>query len=151
MTELVLPPDTNYHGTVFGGRILQWIDIAGAIAAQRHTRRKVVTASMDDMHFAVPIRLGDVVVLKAAVNYVHRTSMEIGVRVEREVLPTGEREHAATAYLTYVALDDDGHPTPVPPIIAETPEEKRRNADAITRRTFRLARREALMARRQNE
>lgn len=147
MTELVLPPDTNYHGTVFGGRVLQWIDIAGAIAAQRHTRRKVVTASMDDMHFAVPIRLGDVVVLKASVNYVHRTSMEVGVRVEREILHTGEREHAATAYLTYVGLDDDGQPTPIPPVIPESDEEIRRHEDAITRRAFRLARREALAAR----
>ena len=69
MTEMVLPPDTNYHGTVFGGRVLQWIDIAGAIAAQRHARGKVVTASMDDMHFLVPIKLGDTVILKASVNY----------------------------------------------------------------------------------
>lgn len=151
MTEMVLPPDTNYHGTVFGGRILQWIDIAGAIAAQRHTHRKVVTASIDDMHFAVPIRLGDVVVLKAAVNYVHRTSMEVGVRVEREVITSGEREVAATAYLTYVALDDTGAPTLIPPVLPETPEEKRRFADAITRREFRLARRDALLARRSDE
>ena len=146
---MVLPPDTNYHGTVFGGRILQWIDIAGAIAAQRHTHRKVVTASIDDMHFAVPIRLGDVVVLKAAVNYVHRTSMEVGVRVEREIILSGQRELAATAYLTYVALDDDGRPTTIPPVTPETPEEKRRHADAITRRAFRLARRKALLARRE--
>lgn len=147
---MVLPPDTNYHGTVFGGRVLQWIDIAGAIAAQRHTRRKVVTASIDDMHFAVPIRLGDVVVLKAAVNYVHRTSMEVGVRVEREILHSGAREQAATAYLTYVALDDDGQPVVIPPVLPETDEQRRRFDDAITRRTFRLARRDALLARRQD-
>lgn len=150
MTEMVLPPDTNYHGTVFGGRVLQWIDIAGAIAAQRHTHRKVVTASIDDMHFAIPIRLGDVVVLKAAVNYVHRTSMEVGVRVEREILATGARERAATAYLTYVALDDGGLPTAIPPVIPESDAERRRFDDAITRRTFRLARRDALLARRSN-
>lgn len=151
MTQMVLPPDTNYHGTVFGGRILQWIDIAGAIAAQRHTRRKVVTASIDDMHFAVPIRLGEVVVLKAAVNYVHRTSMEVGVRVEREIPSTGERELAATAYVTYVALDDAGQPTAIPPVIPETADERRRFADALTRRDFRLARRDALLARREAE
>lgn len=145
---MVLPPDTNYHGTVFGGRILQWIDIAGAIAAQRHTHRKVVTASIDDMHFAVPIRLGDVVVLKAAVNYVHRTSMEVGVRVEREIISTGARELAATAYLTYVALDDGGRPVAIPPVQPETADERRRFEDAVTRRTFRLARRDALLARR---
>lgn len=145
---MVLPQDTNYHGTVFGGRVLQWIDIAGAIAAQRHTHRKVVTASIDDMHFAVPIRLGDVVVLKAAVNYVHRTSMEVGVRVEREIRESGDREHAATAYLTYVALDDDGRPKTVPPILPETATEKRRFDNAVTRRAFRLARRDALLARR---
>ena len=143
---MVLPPDTNYHGTAFGGRILQWIDIAGAIAAQRHSGRKVVTASMDDMHFAVPIQLGDVVVLKAAVNYVHRTSMEVGVRVERE--SDGERIHAATAYLTYVGVDDAGHPERIRRVLPETADKKRRFADAQTRRAFRLARREALAARR---
>lgn len=151
MTELVQPPDTNYHGTVFGGRVLQWIDIAAAIAAQRHCRRKVVTASIDDMHFAVPIRLGEIVVLKAAVNYVHRTSMEVGVRVERELPATGERQHAATAYVTYVALDDEGRPAAVPPVAPETADERRRHRDAQTRRDFRLARRQAILARRHEE
>lgn len=146
MTEMVLPPDTNYHGTVFGGRILQWIDIAGAIAAQRHGRRKVVTASMDDMHFVIPIKLGDIVILRASVNYVHRTSMEVGVRVEREHPTTGERSHAARAYLTYVGLDDDGQPAPIAPVIPETDEEKRRFKNAVTRREFRLARRRALLS-----
>ncbi|MCA9537335.1 MAG: acyl-CoA thioesterase [Myxococcales bacterium] len=150
MTEMVLPPDTNYHGTVFGGRILQWIDIAGAIAAQRHSRRKVVTAAIDDMHFAVPVRLGDVVVLKASVNFVHRTSMEVGVRVEREHPLSGVREHAATAYVTYVALDDDGSPTAVPAIVPDTPEARRREADAHTRRGSRLERRAIIEARRQS-
>lgn len=146
MTEMVLPPDTNYHGTVFGGRVLQWIDIAGAIAAQRHGQRKVVTASIDDMHFVIPIKLGDIVILRASVNYVHRTSMEVGVRVEREHPTTGERTHAARAYLTYVGLDDDGQPTPLVPVIPETEEEKRRFKNAITRREFRLARRRALLS-----
>lgn len=148
MTELVQPPDTNYHGTVFGGRILQWIDIAAAIAAQRHCRTKnVVTASFDDMHFATPIRLGEVVILRAAVNFVHRTSMEVGVRLEREDPATGERVHAGTAYVTYVAVNDRGRPVPVPPIRPTTPEARRRYRDAQTRRAFRLARRRALMRR----
>ena len=146
MTEMVLPPDTNYHGTVFGGRILQWIDIAGAIAAQRHSRRKVVTASIDDMHFVVPIKLGDTVVLKACVNYVGRTSMEVGVRIEREPPTADLREHAATAYLTYVGLDEESKPTPVAPLLPKTAEEKRRFTNAETRRAFRLARRKALLA-----
>ncbi len=145
-TQLVMPGDTNYHGTCFGGRLLQWIDVAGAIAAQRHSGGKVVTASIDDMHFAVPIHLGDVVVLMAVVNYVHRTSMEVGVRVERE--SGGERIHAATAYVTYVAVDDGGTPQPVCAVTPETDDEHRRHGDAQTRRAFRLARRKALTARR---
>ncbi len=147
MTEMVLPQDTNYHGTVFGGRVLQWIDIAGAISAQRHCRGKVVTASIDDMHFVVPIHLGDVVVLQASVNYTHRTSMEVGVRVEREERDSRARIHAATAYLTFVSVDDAGQPQPVPPIEPETDDEKRRHADAIVRREFRLARRKAMIKR----
>ena len=149
MTEMVLPQDTNYHGTVFGGRVLQWIDIAGAISAQRHCRGKVVTASIDDMHFMVPIKLGDTVILKAAVNYVHRSSMEVGVRVERESIDAEEREHAATAYLTYVALGEDGSPVSVARLTTETDEETRRHRNAITRREFRLARRESLLKRRE--
>ena len=148
MTEMVLPPDTNYHGTVFGGRVLQWIDIAGAIAAQRHARGKVVTASMDDMHFLVPIKLGDTVILKASVNYAHRTSMEVGVRVEREPPTCDEREHAATAYLTFVSVDEQGKPETVTQVDPETPEEIRRYQDAQTRRSFRLERRKALQANR---
>ena len=148
MTEMVLPQYTNSHGTVFGGRVLQWIDIAGAICAQRHARRKVVTASIDDMHFLVPIKLGETVILRASVNYVHRTSMEIGVRIEREDAIKGEREHAATAYLTFVAQDDEGNPSTVPAVILETAEEERRNEEAQLRRRDRLIRRRALMKRR---
>jgi acyl-CoA hydrolase len=147
MTEMVLPQDTNYHGTVFGGRVLQWIDIAGAISAQRHCRGKVVTASIDDMHFVIPIRLGDTVIIKASVNYSHRTSMEVGVRVEREPPTCDMREHAATAYLTFVAVADGGLPTPVPAVLPETDQELRRYADAQIRRKFRLDKREALAAR----
>lgn len=144
MTQLVQPPDANYLETLFGGRLVEWIDNCAAIAAQRHARQKVVTASIDDLHFAVPIRLGDIVVLKAQVNYVHRTSMEVGVRVERENPRTGARTHAARAYLTFVALSDDNVPLSVPPVVAESPDDKRRAANAITRREFRLMRRKAL-------
>ena len=145
MTEIVLPQDTNYHGTVFGGRVLQWIDIAGAISAQRHSRRKVVTASIDDMHFLVPIELGETVILKASVNYVHRTSLEVGVRIERENSIKGEREHAATAYLTFVAQDEDGKPVAIEPLNPQTKAEKRRFLEAGQRRKHRLARRQSLV------
>ena len=148
-TELVLPPDTNHHGTVFGGRVLQWIDITAAIAAQRYSNRRVVTASIDEMHFIVPIQLGNVVTLKACVNAVHRTSMEIGVRIEREDVVENLKEHAATAYLTFVALDDDMQPTPVPKLTPSTPTEDRRAAEANLRRQSRLAHRERLLKRRQ--
>lgn len=151
MTQLVQPPDTNYHGTVFGGRLVQWIDIAAAVAAQRHSRRKVVTASIDDLHFGVPIRLGDIVVLKAAVNYTHRTSMEVGVRVEREDPATGERVVASRAYLTFVGLDEAGGPAPVPPVRPESEAERRRFENAQTRRRFRLERRGALVVGRPGE
>lgn len=144
MTQLVQPPDTNYHGTVFGGRVLEWIDTAAAVAAQRHCRLKIVTASIDDMHFTVPMVLGDIVVLKASVNYAHRSSMEVGVRVEREAPESGERVTAAKAYLTFVAIDDQGRPTPVPPVVPVTEAEKRRFENAKVRRAFRLQRRAAL-------
>ena len=148
-TELVLPPDTNHHGTVFGGRVLQWIDITAAIAAQRDSGRRVVTASIDEMHFIVPIQLGNVVTLKACVNGVHRTSMEIGVRIEREDVLENLKEHAATAYLTFVALDDDMKPTPVPKLMPNTTVEKRRADEAKLRRQSRLTHRERLLKRRQ--
>jgi acyl-CoA hydrolase len=147
MTELVLPPDTNQHGTIFGGRVLQWIDIAGAIAAQRHSRLKVVTASIDEMHFLVPIRLAEVVVLKASVNFVHRSSLEVGVRVEREIPSTGERIKAATAYLTFVCLNDAGEPTAAPPLQRVTDDDHARFAAGEARRARRLEHRDALRGR----
>lgn len=151
MTQLVLPPDTNHHGTIFGGRVLQWIDIAAGIAAQRHCREKVVTAAIDEMHFRVPIKQGDIVVLRGSVNYVSRSSMEIGVRVDRESPATGRLFHAATAYLTFVALDDDDHPVEVPELILETEDQRRRWGDAEDRRAARLARRDALKAKRESK
>lgn len=148
-TELVLPPDTNHHGTVFGGRVLQWIDITAAITSQRFAGHKVVTASIDQMHFILPIELGNVVILKACVNCVHETSMEIGVRVEKEDASTGIIEHAATAYLTFVAMDDQMKPVKVPRLEANTDTEQRRAAEAHLRRASRLQHRKDLLARRQ--
>lgn len=140
MTQLVLPEHTNALDSVFGGVIMSWIDIAGAIAAQRHCKRDVVTASIDDLHFVAPVYKGWVVNLKASVNYVSRTSMEVGVRVDAENPRTGETFHTSSAYLTFVALNAHGKPTEVPQLILETDHERRRAEDAKRRREFRLKR-----------
>jgi acyl-CoA hydrolase len=139
MTEIVLPSHANALGTIFGGQIMSWIDIAGAIAAGRHARRVVVTASIDALHFVAPVKVGHVVHLKAAVNFAGRTSLEVGVRVDSENPVTGETHHTATAYATFVALDDHGKPCAVPPVAPETPEEKRRFEQAQRRREARIA------------
>lgn len=139
MTQVVLPGDGNPLGTAFGGRIAQWIDIAGAVACQRHCRRRVVTASMDDLHFLLPIKVGMIVELRAQVNAVYRTSMEAGVRIESEDPLTGERQHVCTAYLTFVAQDEHGRPVEVPALEADTDEDLRRARDAGERRSIRLA------------
>ncbi len=138
-THLVLPQDTNALGTIFGGRIMEWTDIAAAIVASRHCRKVAVTASMDALHFISPIKLADIVILKAAVNYVSKTSMEIGVRIESENPVTGDRRHTASAYLTFVALDEKGRPTTVPGLISETDEDKRRYQAGQKRREHRLS------------
>ncbi len=138
MTEMVLPTDTNALGTIFGGKVMSWIDIAAAIAAGRHARKVVVTASIDALHFVQPVKLGHVVHIRASVNYAGRSSMEVGVRVDSENPITGERYHTATAYTTFVALDDHGKPSPVPPIRPETPEEIRRYEQAKARRNSRI-------------
>lgn len=143
MSELVLPSHTNALDSIFGGVIVSWIDIAAAIAAQRHSRRPVVTASIDAMNFVAPVYKGWVVNLKAGVNYVARTSMEIGVRVDAENAITGKTFHTASAYLTFVALDKDGRPTIVPPVKPETVEQIRRYKAAEKRRQLRLAHRQA--------
>jgi acyl-CoA hydrolase len=140
-THLVLPQDTNALGTIFGGRIMEWIDIAAAIIAQRHCRQVAVTASIDELHFLAPVKLGEIVILKGGVNYVHKTSMEVGVRVEAEDPKSGERRKTATAYLTFVALDDAGKPTLVPPLLLETGEDKRRNKEGQSRQEARKQRR----------
>lgn len=138
MTELVLPNDCNQLGSLLGGRLMHWIDIAGAIAGQRHCHRVVVTASVDELNFLHPIRLGEVVLLQASVNRVFRTSLEVGVKVTAENHITGDSKHANTAYLTFVAVDEMGKPVPCPPIIPETEEEKRRFDQALIRREQRL-------------
>ncbi len=138
MTEIVLPQHTNALGTIFGGTVMSWIDIAGAICAGKHARGTVVTASIDALHFVAPIKLGHFVELKASVNSTGRTSMEVGVRVDAENPKTGERYHSVSAYLTFVALDEKGRTIPVPPIEAGTPAEKRRNQAAKLRRESRI-------------
>jgi acyl-CoA hydrolase len=139
MTEIVFPNDANPLGNVMGGRVMQWVDICAAIAAGRHARTPVVTASVDRIDFHRPVRVGGILVLYAAVNFAGRTSMEIGVKVFNEDRATGTRSHVASAYLTFVSLDpDNGMPRPVPPLIPETAEEKRRFADAERRRAERL-------------
>lgn len=139
MTELVLPTHTNALDTVFGGTVMSWIDISAAIAAQRHSGRDVVTASMDRLSFVAPIRRGWVVNLKASVNFTSRTSMEVGVRVDAENPKTGEMFHTASAYMTFVALGSDGKPTEVPKLVLETENDKRRYAAAQKRREVMLA------------
>ena len=143
MTQLVLPNDTNQLGNLLGGRLMEWMDIAAAIAAQRHSNRICVTASVDDLVFHQPIRLGEVVTLKTSVNRVFGTSMEVGVHVNAENQLTGDKRTANTAYFTFVAVDDRAIPVKVSPIIPQTAEEKRRYKAALVRRNVRLQRRNA--------
>jgi acyl-CoA hydrolase len=138
-----MPQHANLLGNVFGGVVLSMMDTCAAIAAFRHSRMNVVTASIDRVDFREPVHLGDLVVMKASVNYVGRTSMEVGVRVEAEQLLTGRRRHTNSCYLTYVAVDANGRPTEVPSLEPETPEEHRRYAAAQERRRRRLEEREA--------
>lgn len=138
MTEMVLPAHTNAIGSVFGGTVMSWIDIAAAICAQRHSRKIVVTAHIDGIKFVAPVYKGWVVNLKASINHVGNTSMEVGVRVDAENPQTGEKFHTASAYLTFVALDSHSKPTAVPPLLLETDDQKRRNQAAIVRRQNRL-------------
>jgi acyl-CoA hydrolase len=138
MTELVLPGHANAVGTIFGGKVMEWIDIAGSVAAMRHAGGSVVTASIDGLQFLTPIHVGEVVTLRSSVNWVGRTSMEVGVRVEAENFLTGEKRYTTKAYLTFVAIDRDGRPRSVPPLEPETDEDRRRNTDALRRRQARL-------------
>ena len=143
MTQLVLPEHTNALGSVFGGQIMSWIDIAAAIAAQRHSNKEVVTASIDRLDFVAPVYKGWVVNLRANVNFNSRTSMEVGVRVDAENPRTGEVFHTASAYTTFVALGSNGKPTEVPDLILESEEDKRRFAAAKHRRDLRLQHRDS--------
>ncbi len=142
MTELVLPGDSNQLGNILGGRLMHWIDLAAAITAARHAGHVAVTASMDSLEFLHPVKVGQVVRLIAQVNWVGRTSMEIGVDVYREDLHDHDVKKTSTAYLTFVALDDTGKPVQVPPLIAETPEEMDRFHQAERRRQARLKHRQ---------
>jgi len=137
--ELALPTDANGLGNVLGGKVMHLVDLAAAMAAMRHARRPCVTASVDSMQFVHPVRIGELVMLRSSVNRVFRTSMEVGVCVMTENLLTGERRHTCSAYLTFVALGEDGKAEPVPPVIPETEDEKRRYAQAGERREYRLA------------
>ena len=139
MVEAVLPNDANSVGTMLGGRVMHLIDIAGALAAHRHSNSHVVTASVDYLDFRFPIRVGEFIVLKASVNRVFHTSMEVGVKVFSENVLTGERKHTSSAYLTFVAIDLNGKPHPVPPLIVENDDDRRRYREAGERRRLRLA------------
>jgi acyl-CoA hydrolase len=143
MSEIVLPQHANALGTAFGGVVLSWIDVCGAIAAQRHCGRVAVTAAIDDMQFLAPIRVGDVVRLTARVNAAFRTSLEVEVHVEREDIATRERTLCADALLTFVNRDEEGAPVSAPPLAPETDEERLRIDAARERRAARLAKKRA--------
>lgn len=138
MAEVMSPKDCNVAGNIHGGVIMKLIDTTAAAVAVRHARSNAVTASIDRLDFHHPVFPGDIVTCRASANYVGKTSMEIGVRVETENLMTGEIHHTATAYLTFVALDHTGKPKELPPLICQTEEEERRYQDAIKRREVRL-------------
>src|SRR5215468_10999481 len=137
MAEVVLPNDTNPLGNLLGGRLMHMIDIAGALAAHRHSRSYVVTASMDHIDFLSPVHIGDLLILRSSVNRAFRTSMEVGVKCWVENYIAGTTRHIASAYLTFVAVDNDGGHRRVPHVIAESGEEKRRYEDAGRRRALR--------------
>jgi uncharacterized protein (TIGR00369 family) len=138
IAQVMNPQDANVAGNVHGGSVMKLIDTAAGVVASKHTRTNVVTASVDRLDFHHPIYIGELVTLKANINMVGRASMEVGVRVEAENIRTGEVKHSVSAYLTFVALDDEGKPTVVSPLITETEEDRRRNRDAVARRDKRL-------------
>ena len=139
MAEVVLPNDANPLGNLLGGRLMHLIDIAGAMAAHRHSRSPVVTASTDHLDFLSPVKVGDLLFLRSSVNRAFRTSMEVGVKCWVESYLTGERRHVSSAYLTYVAIDKQGDRVQVPPVIPESADEIRRFEDAGRRRELRRA------------
>ncbi|MBI5249020.1 MAG: acyl-CoA thioesterase [Desulfomonile tiedjei] len=132
------PEDANPVGNVHGGIIMKYVDTAAGVVAIRHARKNAVTASIDRLDFHNPVFVGDLLILKASLNMAGKSSMEVGVRVEAENLLTGEIRHTASAYLTFVALDQNGRPSTVPPLTPETPEEERRNCEALIRKKYRM-------------
>jgi uncharacterized protein (TIGR00369 family) len=146
ISQMMEVTDANIAGNVHGGVIMRLVDTAAALAAIRHAHGLCVTVSLDEMSFIEPVHIGDVVTIRAMVNDVGTTSLECGVRVEAEDPVTGERVHASSAYLVFVAIDDDGHPRPVPPLIAESDDERRRQHEAQLRRRTRQTHREAVKA-----
>lgn len=142
VSQMMTPQEVNLSGNVHGGVIMKLIDTVGAIVAVRHAKANIVTASIDRLDFLYPVFAGNLVTFKASLNLVGTSSMEIGVRVETENPMTGEIRHTASAYLTFVALDKSGKPTPIPPLILESETDKRRNAHAKARREVRLRERQ---------
>ncbi len=145
------PTDANVLGNVHGGEIMKMVDNAGGLAALKHCGGPAVTVALDEMSFIEPVYVGDVVTVKAMVNDTGRTSLEVGVRVEADNYSTGRHVHTSSAYLVYVALDSEGKPRPVPPVIAETEEEAQRQREAKLRRETRLARKEAILKARRDK
>ena len=144
MNEMVLPNDANVLGNVLGGHVMHLMDMCAAMSAMRHCRKVVVTASVDQLSFLHPVKVGEMMSLKSSVNYADRTSMEVGIRVEAEHPLTGERRHTSSAYFTFVALDEQGRPTPVPKVTPESEAEQRRFRAARKRRAARLALRQEI-------
>jgi len=140
MHELVLPNDTNLLGNILGGRVMHLMDICAAMSASKHARRPVVTASVDHLDFLAPAKKGDIVILKSSVNYVHKTSMEVGVRIDAETPLTGNIRHTATAYLTFVALNDNKKPMKIPLVLPDTDKEKYRYKEGEKRHSQRVKR-----------
>lgn len=147
LVQVVLPNDANPLGFILGGTVMHLIDIAGAIAAHRHTRTLLVTAAVDGLQFLHPIKVGDLILLRSRVTATFRTSLEVEVEVFSEETLTGRRRLTSRAYLTFVAIDRDGHPVPVPPLILESDEDRRRAEQAAARRAARLAAKRDLEAR----
>jgi len=140
MHELILPNDTNNLDTVFGGKVMQYMDLCAAMSAYKFARTAVVTASVDRLDFLAPARVGDMLILKSSVNYNRNSSMEIGVRIDAENVKTGKTRHTASAYLTFVSLDESGKPQKVNSIIAESDDEIRRYKEAKIRHAQRIER-----------
>ena len=138
-SEIIFPGDTNALGNLFGGRLMQFIDLTGAMAASRHARAVTVTASMDHLDFVAPVKVGDLLILKASVNRAYRTSMEVGVKCMVEDIREQKLRHVSSAYLTFVAMDADGKLLPVPQVLPETAHQKRRFEDAGRRREMRAS------------